>query len=272
MDNLGKSNVVADFFLRLTTVGEQDLVKDNFLDEQLFAISTNKPWFADMENYLTIGNFPPSFTNKQMKKLIKTSAQFKWLNEMLFKCGPNLVLHRFVREDEIFGILRACHNEPSGGKFLVKRTSHKILSTGYYWPYLYKDVKRYIKRCDPYQRMGQPTFTNEMPLQPQVVIEPFEIWGLDFVGLFSPPSQGKEYILVCTNYVTKWEELHALTNTIEEALADFLWHKIMMNFWAPRSIVSYQGPQFMSNMIQAFTMHYHINHRNSSPYHPQSNG
>ncbi|KAH9310603.1 hypothetical protein KI387_025638, partial [Taxus chinensis] len=133
----------------------------------------------------------------------------------------------YVREDEIFDILRACHDEPSGGHFSVKRIAHKILGTGYYWSSLYKDVKRYIKRCDPCQRMGQPTFTNEMPLQPQVVIEPFEIWGLDFVGPFSPPSQGKEYILVCTDYVTKWAEVQALTNATEEAVVDFLWHRIM---------------------------------------------
>ncbi|KAH9320582.1 hypothetical protein KI387_015221, partial [Taxus chinensis] len=76
----------------LTTTGEQDPIKENFLDEQLFTISADTPWFADMVNYLVTGKFPPSFTKKQMKKLIKTSAQFKWLNGMLFKCGPDLVL------------------------------------------------------------------------------------------------------------------------------------------------------------------------------------
>ncbi|KAH9310095.1 hypothetical protein KI387_038006, partial [Taxus chinensis] len=73
-----------------------------------------------------------------------------------------------VREDEISDILKSCHDEPSGGHYSVKRTAHKILGTGYYFPSLYKDVKKYIKRCDPCHKMGQPTFTNEMPLQPQV--------------------------------------------------------------------------------------------------------
>ena len=90
-----------------------------------------------MENYLTIGKFPPSFTKKQIKKLIKTSAQFEWLNGILFNCGLDFVLHGCVREDEIFDILRACHDEPSGGNYSVKRTTHKIHGTSYYWPSLY---------------------------------------------------------------------------------------------------------------------------------------
>lgn len=36
--------------------------------------------------------------------------------------------------------------------------------------------------CDDYQRMGKPIPADEMPLQAQVVIEPFDKWALDFVG------------------------------------------------------------------------------------------
>ena len=54
--------------------------------------------------------------------------------------------------------------------------------------------------------MGRPVPSDEMPLQPQVLIEPFEKWALNFIGPINPPSKGKRYILVCTNYVTKWVE------------------------------------------------------------------
>jgi hypothetical protein len=40
-----------------------------------------------------------------------------------------------------------------------------------------------------------------MPLQAQVVIEPFKKWALDFVGTINPASKKKKYILVCIDYV-----------------------------------------------------------------------
>lgn len=58
--------------------------------------------------------------------------------------------------------------------------------------------------------MGIPTRSNEMPLQPQLVIAPFDKWGLDFIGTIAPTSNNKEYILVHKDYLTKWVEVKAL--------------------------------------------------------------
>ena len=63
--------------------------------------------------------------------------------------------------------------------------------------------------------MGQPDRFDEMPLQPQVVLKPFEKWAIDFFEPFNPPSQQKVHILVCTNYVTKWVEAKAVAKEIE---------------------------------------------------------
>ena len=57
-----------------------------------------------------------------------------------------------------------------------------------------------------------------MPLNPQVVLEPFDRWALDFIGPINPPSNQKVYILVCTDYMTKWVEAKALHRATEEAV------------------------------------------------------
>jgi hypothetical protein len=44
-----------------------------------------------------------------------------------------------------------------------------------------------------------------MPLNPILVIEIFDCWGIDFMGPF-PPSFGFVYILIAVDYVSKWIE------------------------------------------------------------------
>jgi len=53
IDKLGKENVVAEFLSRVNLpTGEEGMVDDQMLDEQLFSISVLSPWFADIANYL----------------------------------------------------------------------------------------------------------------------------------------------------------------------------------------------------------------------------
>jgi len=88
--------------------------------------------------------------------------------------------------------------------------------------------------------MGKPVARDEMPLQPQVLIEPFEKWDLDFVRAIDPPSQGKRYILVCNDYVTKWAEAKVLVRATEQSIVNFSFKDIFTRFGVPQEIVTDQ--------------------------------
>ena len=120
--------------------------------------------------------------------------------------------------------------------------------------------------------MGRPTKIDEMPLQPQIVVAPFEKWGIDSVGPVEPPSVGKSYILVCTDYATKWAKEKSMKHPRDNNVAKFLYECIFTRYGVPMEIQSDQGPQFTSNLIVALMEEYKIRHRKSSPYHPQANG
>jgi hypothetical protein len=79
-----------------------------------------------------------------------------------------------------------------------------------------------LDNYDDCQRMGKQTTVEEMPLQDQVVIVPFEKWALEFVGPIKPMSQRRRYILVCTDYVIKWVEDKSLYSKNEQYIFDFL--------------------------------------------------
>lgn len=66
--------------------------------------------------------------------------------------------------------------------------------------------------------------------------------------------------MVYINYVTKWVEASALTQPTKEQVEKFLYNKILQRFVVPRTIISYQGPQFMSKVIIHFKDMYQVTH------------
>jgi hypothetical protein len=160
----GKENVVADFLSRIPQDSTDTPVDDNFPDEHLFAVAAKTPWFADTANYLATGRLPAHLSPPQKKRIIQQSAYYSWVGSDLFYTSPDMIIRRCVREDEIPDIFQACHDGPCGGHFSNKRTSYKVLQSGYYWSTLFKDATKYVRSCDSCQRMGRPTVANKMPL------------------------------------------------------------------------------------------------------------
>ena len=70
-DKKGVENVVADHlsWLVSATTSEGLPIGDTFPDEQLFAL-VHCPWYADIVNYLVIGQIPPQWTSQQKRKFL----------------------------------------------------------------------------------------------------------------------------------------------------------------------------------------------------------
>jgi len=82
------------------------------------------------------------------------------------------------------------------------------------------------------------------------MIEPFEKWAIDFIGPINPVSSNKKHILVYKYFVTKWVEAKAVSFATERVVVDFLFTEFFTRFSVPREIVSNNGLQFISNMVQ----------------------
>jgi hypothetical protein len=76
----------------------------------------------------------------------------------------------------------------------------------------------------------------EMPLPVLLPLIPFEKWGIDYVGEVHPQSsKGMKYIVVATEYLTKWAEAKAVkTDTAEHAVA-FIYENIISRFGCQKS-------------------------------------
>ena len=75
--------------------------------------------------------------------------------------------------------------------------------------------------------------------------------GSGFVGPINPPSKQKVYILVCTDYMTKWVVVVALVKANDQAIIDFLYGEIFTCFGIPKEVLIDGGPHFVSHKFEA---------------------
>jgi len=91
------------------------------------------------------------------------------------------------------------------------------------------------------------------------------------MGPFSN-SFGNQFILVVVDYVSKWVEAVPTKTNDNKVVVKFLKKNIFSRFGTPRAIISDNGSHFCNRVFEALTRKYFINHKLSTPYHPQTNG
>ena len=65
--------------------------------------------------------------------------------------------------------------------------------------------------------------------------------AMDFIGPINPPFKQKVYILVYTDYMTKWVEAIALVRATDQVVVDFMFEEISTHFGVPKEIVTNGG-------------------------------
>ena len=114
----------------------------------------------------------------------------------------------------------------------------------FYWPTLFKDARKFVLSCDECQRIGNISRRQEMPMNYSLVIEPFDIWGFDYMGPF-PASNGYTHILVAVDYVTKWVEAISTSSVDHNSSIKMLKEVIFPRFGVPRYLMTNGGSHFI---------------------------
>ncbi|KAL5791763.1 hypothetical protein ACOSP7_000357 [Xanthoceras sorbifolium] len=276
-DKKGSENVVANHLSRLLDYDNNQArdaaipIQESFPDEQLCEVHTEEPWYADLVNYISDRILPADMSSQQKKRLYASTRYYYWDDPYLFKLGAGQIVRRCIPESEQTSVLQFCHDGHCGGHFGAKKTALKILQSGFYWPTLFKDAYSYCLTCDRCQRLGGMGKKDEMPLTNNLVVELFDVWGIDFMGPF-PTSFGYNYILVAVDYVSKWVEALATRTNDSAMVVSFLREMIFARFGTPRAIISDGGSHFCNRSFAALLKKYNISHKVTTPYHPQTSG
>jgi len=271
-DKKGAENVVADHLSRLTPDSSTEItpINDSFPDEFLFSTVT-MPWYANIVNFLVTGEMPPQWNAQDKRKFLTEVRKFYWDDPYLFKYCRDQIFRRCIPDNEVNKVIEFCHSEACGGHFSSKKTAAKILQCGFYWPTLFKDTHAFCITCENCQKLGSISKRNMMPLNPILVIEIFDCWGIDFMGPF-PLSFGFTYILVAVDYVSKWIEAIPCRHNDHKTVMKFLKENILSRFGIPRAIISDGGKHFCNRPFETLVKKYGITHKVATPYHPQTSG
>ena len=112
------------------------------------------------------------------------AKKYFWDEPYLFRVCADHMIRRCVPEVEMKQILDACHSSPVGGHHGGARTASKVLQSGLFCPTLHHDAAVFVKACTQCQLQGGISRKHELPLSPILEIELFDVWGIDFMGLF----------------------------------------------------------------------------------------
>ena len=70
------------------------------------------------------------------------------------------------------------------------------------------------------------------------------------VGPVNPPLRGYIWILVATEYFTKWVEAMPLHNVIRGVVANFIKENIIVRFGVPHRIIGDNGTPFVNSDVR----------------------
>ena len=163
---------------------------------------SQRPWYADIANYFVTNQMLSHWTKQDRSKFLAEVKYFFWDDPYLFKYCSDQIIRRCISESDQQNVISFCHDHACGGHFSSRKTAAKILQCGFYWPSIFRDSHAYCSACERCQKLGSIGKRNMMPLNPILIVEIFDVWGIDFMGPF-PNSFGNLYILVAVDYVSK---------------------------------------------------------------------
>lgn len=259
----GKSNVVADYLSRYPSAIYE--VEAKLVEGPI------EPKLRRVRDYLTSLNLsdPLSSEFSSNKALKKYAKQFCIINDKLYyKAREKILLLVVERKEERERLIIEHHQ--GRAHFGIKAT-FDALRMNFFWPSMYQDVKDYVKACTICQRFEAPRNMNDVICRIPIS-GIFQRIALDFVGPLEMSKSGNRYLLVATEYLTRWPLARALKTANANDVCQFIYEEIICQFGCPSVILTDQGTHFQNRLVKQLCETMLIRHSTTTAYNPQCNG
>ncbi|XXG78142.1 hypothetical protein AAC387_Pa08g2147 [Persea americana] len=238
---------------------------------QLMCLDLGPSWMDPIITYLKDDQLPEDRTEARKIRLKATRFLLSPDSKLYRKSftGPYL---QCVHPSKVDDFLYEIHERICGSHIGGRSLAYRAISQGYWWPYMQKDAQLYARKCEKCQKFSHSLHQPAQDLSPLSSSWPFAQWGLDIVGPLHRTPGNKRWLIVATDYFTKWVEAEPLSSITELDTKSFVWKNIITRFGIPRTLISDNGTQFDSNFFKSFCQEYGIRNIHSTPAYPQSNG
>ena len=133
-------------------------------------------------------------------------------------------------------------------------------------------------KCFPMYSIGvcqmkkSPMQRQTAPILPIPVEGPFDRVTLDCLGPFPVTTSNNRYIVVFSDYLTRYPEAFAVPSIDAATIADLLVNHIMPRHGAPRTLLSDRGSNFLSSLVCEVCFLMGTKKEFTSSYHSQCDG
>ena len=166
-------------------------------------------------------------------------------------------------------ILKQLHEGAFGGHLGEAKTLNRLRER-FYWPRYSEDAVEWCKTCPTCAARKNPSHKSRAPLQSVTAGYPLQLVAVDIVGPLTPSKTENTYILVASDYFTRWVEAYAIPNQEAVTVANKLVDEFFCRFSVPEQLHSDQGRQFEANVMQEVCRLLQIDKTHTTLYHPQS--
>ena len=158
--------------------------------------------------------------------------------------------------------------------------SIKLVSERYFWPNMRRDIKQWVMECEECQKSKVHKHNKSAVQHMQFPSsDRFHVVHIDIVGPLTPSRSNFSsftsefrYLVTFIDRATRWCEAIPVTNITAETIADTFINNWTARFGVPLHIVTDQGRQFESQLMQHLSSVIGFHRLRTSAYHPQCNG
>ena len=180
-------------------------------------------------------------------------------------------LQLLVPDTKTYEVFIQAHSARTGGHLGRTKTFKKI-QRSFYWIGYRNQIGSWVKQCTSCAKRKSPAPKFRAELRPFQVGVPLQKVGIDIFGPLPRSKRGNRYILVVTDYFTKWAEAYPLRSQDAQTVARVLVEQFICRYGVPENIHSDQGSNFESEVFRSMCQLLGIHKTRTTPYHPQSDG